>query len=362
MVRAILFDILAPILLLILLGVVMRRKFAVDIGTLSKLNIYLFVPAFIFDVVSRSKLSWAAMGGVMLVTALQVLALGVLVLVAGRLLRVHPKTLAAVALAVMFYNSGNYGLPLATLAFPAVTAHGTTAAAEDGMTPHRTGVDAGAAGLPARPHPPTPSPAASLRDGAAVQAFVVFSMNMLTFTVGLAIAAWAGSGSWTSGAWTFLRLPMLPVIVAALLARWWLGGAPDRQLPIAIAATTRYLADGLVPLALVTLGAQLAHNPRWPRWRPLGLVLILRLLVGPLLMALMLYGFHRLGWPPLDLWPWPAASLVLTAAVPTAVNTLLMVLEVGGEADLAADAVFWTTVGSCVTIPAWLVVVRLATG
>jgi predicted permease len=94
-------------------------------------------------------------------------------------------------------------------------------------------------------------------------------------------------------------------------------------------------------------------------------VLVLRLVYGPAQMAVLLYGFHLIGWQPLDLWRhdgWPAASLVLTAGVPTAVNTLLMVLEVGGEAELAADSVFWTTVASCVTMTAWLVVIRLWMG
>ena len=330
MIRAILLDILAPILLLVGLGALMRRKFAVDIPTLSKLNIYLFVPAFIFDVVARSRLTWAAMGGVMVITTLNVLALGVVVWGIGRVLRASPKTLAAVALAVMFYNSGNYGLPLAALAFPA------------GASPD---------------HPE--------RDGAAVQAFVVFAMNLLTFTVGLGIAAWAGTGEWRQGIGTYFRLPMLPAVVAALLARWWVGSAPGRELPVAIAKPAEYLAQGLIPLALVTLGAQLADNPRWPRWRPMSMILGLRLLYGPAQMALLLYGFHLIGWKPLDLWgdrAWPAVTLILTAGVPTAVNTLLLVLEVGGETELAADSVFWTTVASCVTIPAWLVIIRLWTG
>jgi malate permease and related proteins len=326
MIRAILLDILAPILVLVALGALMRRKFAVDIPTLSKLNIYLFVPAFIFDVVARSRLSWGAMGGVMILTTLNVLMLGAVVWGVGRVFRAGRKTLAAVALAVMFYNSGNYGLPLAALAFPA------------GASPD---------------HPE--------RDGAAVQAFVVFAMNLLTFTVGLGIAAWAGTGEWRQGLGTYFRLPMLPAVVAALLARWWVGSAPGRVLPVVIAKPAEYLALGLIPLALVTLGAQLADNPRWPRWRPMSMILVLRLLYGPAQMAVLLYGFHLLGWKPLDLWGrdgWPAASLILTAGVPTAVNTLLLVLEVGGETELAADSVFWTTVASCVTIPAWLVVMR----
>ena len=333
MIRPILLDILAPILLLVALGALMRRKFQVDIPTLTKLNIYLFVPAFIFHVVSRGKLSWAEMGGVMLVTAVNVVVLGLVVWGIGRAVGARRGTLAAVALAVMFYNSGNYGLPLAALAFPG----------HDGAG----GVGGG------------------IRDGAAVQAFVVFAMNILTFTVGLTIAASAGAGHWTAGLTKMLRLPMLPTIAAALLARAWLGGDPSRQLPVVVAKPAEYLADGLIPLALVTLGAQLADNPRWPRWRPVGLVVFLRLVYGPVQMAALLYGFHVIGWRPLDLWGqdrWPAASLILTAGVPTAVNTLLMVLEVGGETELAADSVFWTTVLSCVTMTGWLVVVRLWMG
>src|SRR5918993_1286639 len=122
--------------------------------------------------------------------------------------------------------------------------------------------------------------------------------------------------------------------------------------------TASYLADGLVPIALVTLGAQLASNPRWPRWRPVSLVVVLRLVLGPVQMALLLWGFHLIGWRAVDLWPWPAELLILTAAVPTAVTTMLLTLELEGDTDLAADCVFWTTVLSCVTIPIWLALLR----
>ncbi|MGB7158466.1 MAG: AEC family transporter, partial [Tepidisphaeraceae bacterium] len=89
-----------------------------------------------------------------------------------------------------------------------------------------------------------------------------------------------------------------------------------------------------------------------------SLVLVLRLLFGPVQMALLLWGFHLLGWRAVDLWPWPAELLILTAAVPTAVTTMLLTLELEGDTDLAADCVFWTTIVSCVTIPMWLVVLR----
>jgi predicted permease len=327
----ILLDILLPILAMIALGAWLRWKFHVDLSTLTKLNIYLFVPAFVFQKVATSTLPWADMGGVVAVTVLQVIALGAIVWAVGRALRVGRKTLAAVALAVMFYNSGNYGLPLAELAYPA----GADVVA---------GAGAGAG--------------AAHKDGAAAQAFVVLTQNVLTFTVGLCIAATAHHGDLGRALLRILRMPVLYVLAAALGARLWLDGDPSRALPTVIAKPAEYLAAGLVPIALVTLGAQLASNPRWPRWRPVSLVLFLRLVFAPALMAAMLYGFHLLGLGPLDLWPWPAEMLVLTASVPTAVNTLLLTMELDGDSVLAADCVFWTTVFSCATITGWLLVIR----
>jgi hypothetical protein len=317
---SILLNILLPILVMVGLGAWLRWKFAIDLATLTKLNIYLFVPAFVFDKVANSRLPWTDMGGVVLVTLIQVTALGVIVWGIGRLFRVGRKTLCAVALAVMFYNSGNFGLPLAQLAYPG-----------DG-----TG-----------------------KDGGAVQAFVVMVQNVLTFTLGLGIAAAAHGAGMGRVFVRILRLPVLYVLAAALTARWWLDASPDRQLPTLIAKPTEFLSAGLVPVALVTLGAQLAVRPRWPRWKPVALVLFLRLILGPVQMALLLWGFHQIGWRALDLWPWPAELLILTAAVPTAVNTLLLTLELDGDATLAADCVFWTTVFSCLTITGWIAVLRV---
>ena len=329
MIGRILLDVLAPILLMVACGAVLRAKFKIDLGTLSKLNLYLFVPAFVFDKVSHSTLSWGQMGGIVTITIVQVITLGLIVFAIGRMFGASRKTLSAIALAVMFYNSGNYGLPLAELAFP--------------------GREEAARGL------------AGAKDGGAVQAFVLMTQNILTYTVGLMIAAMAHAGGIGKSLVRVLRLPMIPVLLAALVCRGWLQGDASRSLPLFIDKTAGYLADGLVPIALVTLGAQLASNPRWPRWRPVSLVLVLRLLFGPIQMAVLLWGFHVIGWPALDLWGqsgWPAELLILTAAVPTAVGTMLLTLELDGDADLAADCVFWTTVCSCVTITFWLAALR----
>jgi hypothetical protein len=325
--RDILLNILGPILLMVLLGAILRWRFKLDLDSLSKLNIWLFVPAFVFDKVTGSSLRWQEMAGVVGATALHTIILGMLVWTVGAIARVQHKLLAAVILAVMFYNSGNFGLPLAELAYPAAQAKHTG------------------------------------KDGAAVQAFVLMTQNVMNFTIGLLIAAWAGSGNFAKGLLTLLRLPILPSLAAALLTRW-LTGEDHARVPRLIAETSRYLGAGLVPVALVTLGAQLASNPRWPRWRPISLVLLLRLVYAPMQMAALLWILGRLSsakgsaWGMLSLRPWPAEMLVLTAAVPTAVNTLLLTLELDGDADLAADCVFWTTICSAATITFWLLVLR----
>ena len=323
MIASIVFDILGPILVLVLLGAWARWRFKIDVGSLSKLNIYLFVPAFFFDHVVNSQLKLGQALGVIVATVTQVAVLGLLVWGVGRALGVSRRTLSAMAMCAMFYNAGNYGLALSELAYPG-------------------GATAG-------------------KNGPAVQAFVVFCQNLLNFSVGLFIAGSAGGASMGKNLKSFLRMPTLYTITVALLARYWV--SDGHTLPKLLTITVSYLSKGLVPVALITLGAQLALKPRWPRWKPVSAVLLVRLIWAPAQMAAMLFGAHLLfagKSPILDLWPWPAENLILTAGVPTAINTLLVTLEVGGDAELTADCVFWTTVLSSLTITAWLVVIRTA--
>lgn len=322
MLTAILLDVFAPIMVIIALGVLVGLKFALDINTLSKLTIYFLVPGFIFHYVATSKLPWSDMGGIVLVTVLHVVLLGLIVVAIGRVFRISRPTLAAIALATMFYNSGNYGIPLAELAYPG---------------------------------------RGDVGNGGAVQAFVLMAMNLLTYTVGLSIAASATSSSIWRNVKHIARLPMLPALAAGLLCKLYLDGDPSRTLPVVIAKPAEYIAAGVVPVMLFTLGVQLAARPRWPRWGPVGLVMVLRLLFAPAQMAALLYAFHLTGRHSVDLWGdtgWPAELMILTAAVPTAANTLLLTLEVDGDSALAADCVFWTTLASCVTLPAWLLLIR----
>lgn len=322
-------EVLLPILLMVALGVFVRWKFRLDLATLTKLNLWIFSPAFIFDRVANSTLPWGAMGGVVAVTVAQVLTLGAIAHAVGKLAGASRGTITALALGTMFYNAGNYGIPLAELAYPKQLA--------------------ASAGV-------------GVKDGAATQAFVVMCQNLLVFTVGMYLASRdkPGMGGWGAVKAIF-SLPAVPVLCCAVLARFYLQADPGvHHLPGFVDKTTKYLSMGLVPVSLVTLGAQLASEWRRPRWGPVAAVCCMRLILGPIQMAAMLWGLSKLGW--LDLWPWPAEILIVTAAVPSAVNTLLLTIETGGDTDLAADCVFWTTLLSPVTLGITITIVRLHFG
>ena len=58
MITAILFDVLAPILILMGAGALLRWRFQIDLATLSKINIYLLAPAFVLFFLTAASGRW----------------------------------------------------------------------------------------------------------------------------------------------------------------------------------------------------------------------------------------------------------------------------------------------------------------
>jgi predicted permease len=304
-------QVLLPILLLVGLGALVQRSHPLDIMTLSKLQIYLFVPAFLFVRVFESRLTWGQMAGVAGAVLLGKVLMALPVWALLRRMQADAGTTAVVLMSGVIFNAGNFGIPVAERAY---------------------------------------GPA-----GGEVQALVVMMSNLTLWGIGYgAMAAISGSGS-RAALTGYFRLPMIYVLAAAFLLRA-LGvrppGAGEDDNPVIY--TLRLLAAGLVPLALITLGAQMAQQARWPRWRVVVPVLAIKLLLLPVAVAAAVWI--------LGLWPWPGAMLIVAAAGPTAVNTLLMTVEQGGDIELAADCVFWTTLLSGITVTLVLAIVQALGG
>jgi predicted permease len=294
-------SIILPIFAVIGVGVLLGRLFALDAGTLSKLNFHVFVPAILLSKMLDSDLDPARFGvTVAFCVAHLLLMLAVsLVLFKLRPLRAHRRTLT---LGALFYNAGNYGLPLAQLAFG--------------------------------------------EEGLETMAFVVMVQNLASFTLGLWLVA-DGQNGWQGALKQSLKAPVVYAILGGLLLNK-LGIA----LPQPVRIPVDLLADGLIPIALLTLGVQLSQVRISSHLGTLSALVIARLLLSPLLAA----GLAAVGQLLLPGISAVAPILVVAAGLPVAVNVYILSAEYDREPELASQMVFWTTLASALTVTAWLVI------
>ena len=277
-------------------GWLLDRRARLDLGTLVKLNIYVFVPAFMFVHVVSSDLAGEKAARVVGCTVAVIASMFFLAALVGRLMGYDKPHTRALQLAAMFYNSGNYGIPLMALAFPGA--------------------------------------------GPVLQVFIILTQNITMFTVGLALATSAHRTGWRAFL-PALRQVSLWAVFAALLVRWL-------HLPVQnvrwLWVPLEYFSNALVAVALVTLGVQLSQTRVAQNFSRLGWALGLRLLVAPLLAVVLvpLFGFKGED----------ATIMIVSSSFPTAVNTAMLAHEFNADSQFAAAAVFYSTLASMFTVTA----------
>jgi hypothetical protein len=268
-----------------------------------RLNIYLFVPAFMFVHVVDSDLKSGVAFRIIGFTACVIASMFVLGAIIGRMAGYDRAQLRSLQIAAMFYNSANYGIPLMTLAFPGV--------------------------------------------GAVFQVFIVLVQNIGCFTVGLFLANSAHRSGWRA-VLPMLRQVSVWAILSAVCVR--LLDVPVKEwrwlwVPL------HYFSDGLVALALVTLGVQLSKTEHRQSLGRISWALVLRLLIAPLI-----------GWALVPVFGFEgeiARILIVSTSFPTAVNTALLAHEFKADSHFAAAAVFYSTIASMFTVTLLVALVRI---
>jgi predicted permease len=255
-------------------------------------NLYLFVPALTLSRLAETPLSASTIGTVAIAVFLNTLFLWLVSWFVGRTMSWSPTVQATVTLGSMLGNSGNYGLPLIELVLG--------------------------------------------RQFVGFQALVLAINNVLTFTVGI----WLLARSKLSIAEATKQVLSMPLIYAVLLGI--VLSATKTSLPKPLLVSLKYLGDGLIPVALVTLGVQLAEQFEFRNGAALTAAAFLRLVASPLSMFAIV---HLLG-----IQPELGRVLILGASVPTAVNTALLAIEFGVNPSLASAIVMVTTLLSPVTV------------
>jgi predicted permease len=288
-------DNIAPLFLIVLIGWMLAKKFSIDIYTLTKINIYIFVPALVFVKIAETKITRDLLKGFFF-TLFLMFVMSLIVGVVSRLRKNNPSVSRAMKNGVLFYNSGNMGLPLIMLIFN------------------------------------------ELPQAVSVQIMVMLAQNLTTNTLGLYNA---NRGN-TDVKGSLLQVLKTPSIYAVIVGFFFKLLKVDLSQFFLWPAFS-FLSNGLVPIALLTLGIQLSMVKMDFRNKDVYLTSFIRLIGGPVIAFLLISLFRMEGIM--------AQVLLISSAVPTAVNTALLAVEYHNEPEFASQVVLTATILSVFTLP-----------
>ncbi|MGF1513325.1 MAG: AEC family transporter [Elainellaceae cyanobacterium] len=291
----VLISAVVPIALVALVGAAVGRGFALDIKTLSRVIIYALLPALIFTGISDTSLNLSSAAGIVASFWITTALLYFLAWWLGRALKFSPEARKSLIATTVYANVGNMGLPFVLF---------------------------------------------SLGEAGLERAIVYLVASALTISALFSIAL---KGEGVIGGLRFaLKLPAFWAALAALVL-----SQMAISLPLSLVRGIELLGSAAVPVALLTLGIQLSQTPfAFGRAELFGASL--RLLVSPLVA----FG---VGWL-LQMRGLDLQVLVIQAAMPVAVNSLIWVTELGGDRLRVAKTVVLSTLLSFVTLPVvlWL--------
>jgi predicted permease len=293
------FDVVAPVFAIVALGWAAGPRLGLDARTLSRSAYYVFVPAFAFDVISRSQVPLASVGRMAAYAVVTHLAFGAIGFVVARALQRSREMVAAYVMLAVFGNVGNFGLALITF---------------------------------------------RLGDAALVPATIYFIVILLTsFVVCVGVAAWTRGGGVSAAASVF-RTPALVVAVPAALV-----SATGVELPLFVSRTVGLLGGAMIPAMLFVLGVQLAEAK------------VLRPNADSVVVsALRLVGAPGVAWAlaaPFGVTGLERAAGILQTGMPPAILVAIIATEYDIEPGFVTAAVLFSTVLSLPTLTVLLALV-----
>lgn len=139
-----------------------------------------------------------------------------------------------------------------------------------------------------------------------------------------------------------------PLVIGALLGIC--ASLTGLRLPGIVESAVRSIGTAATPMALVLLGASLDFSKFGNSLRSALICLVERLVISPAIFIsiAVLLGFRGV----------PLAGVMLVFACPVAVASFTMAVELGGDADLAAEIVLLTTGLSCFTLFLWILLLK----
>lgn len=287
---SVLLPAILPVALIIFIGFIAGRTLNLKLSTLSQLSVYILCPALIADSLYRTTISAKSVLDLSLGVVIIALVMYLIAWGISYFFQVSSLTYRSLVATTVHPNNGNMGLPFVDFAL-------------------------GSGGL---------------------ERAIIYMISSAIIMFGFAPAILTGS-SLKKGLILTLKLPLIWAMLAGLALR--LLGI---ELPFKLGEGIHLLGRSAIPIDLIILGMQLSST-RLTVAKYEFISTILRLLIAPIIA---LYVGKMLNLEGLDL-----QVLILQSAMPTAINTLVLVTEFGGDAPRVARTIVVTTLSSFITLP-----------
>lgn len=294
MIFNILQQVILPIVLLIATGILLHRSFKLDMNTLSKLLFYYYIPALTFVKIYEAKTSVTLLLTIFGFLIVQFTSLYILSSLVNKAFKHNKRLSTAFSNSVVFTNNGNVGIPLNDLAFH---------------------------------HNPV---------AMSIQMVVVLFEILAVFTYGVIVTNTAQIGI-SKTLKQFLKMPVFYCMLTGLICNVY-----QLEVPQFIWIPMSTASNGMLGLALVAIGAQIASVKVFHNTSKVLLSNAIRLLVSPLVGYFLISLF--------DLSGIVAQTLFIASAMPTSRNSAALALEYNNEPEYAAQTVLISTLFSCITL------------
>lgn len=300
----ILLSVTLPIVALVALGFGAQRKLKLDVPSLNRLIVFVVMPAFLVHFLSSARQPIAEIWPTIYFTAIQFAALMLLGWLVAKLFRLPAEFAPIFAMATVYANVGNYGIPLVKLAFP------------EPFILH--------------------------------QSVITSMMTMLIVSVGAwMLAPSRGEKGFIARLRIAFETPVVPAVIVGLTLR-----ALEMRLPVVIGTPLELIGATFPPLALFALGAQLADTGKGELSPlPMSLILVLKLLAAPAVT----WGLALALAMPKDL----TELYVVAAATPVGVLLALFCAEYDRQPRFVSGAVLLSTLLSPIVVTAWILLMRM---
>lgn len=279
-----------PVAFIIIIGYFAGRKLTMERSTLSQLSVYILAPALVTDSFYRNSMGGNVTFRFLFAYAVISLILYIGLLIFSKIRKLSKENTRNLFAILLCPNNGNMGLSISAFAL-----------GEEGL-----------------------------------ERAVVYMIGSSIILFGILPGVLKGD-SLIKGVKTTFRLPLIWAMVLGIILQ-----VSRVSLPFNLGLSLEWLGMSSIPIALLILGMQLTNTRFYFNFSQF-LASLATLTIAPLVA----FGVAKImGLEGIDL-----QILVLQTAMPTAVNTAVMMEEFGTDATMVSRTVILSTLMSFITIP-----------